>query len=198
MISEEKLLNGYIGNRNKELQAEWYKACEYHGFDMEHCNGKYDATPVSHIEKGKVHFTHNLSVYGYNKKKLTLDDFKTKTRTEYKLVTMRDYEALKEFHEGKEFYHNTNDYKLVTNPQTLIQSYQHKSLYTKEEVELDWRDVAAGCLGFDMVNPGFYYSNGKYLDFKGKYIGVLLGCDTTIDQFLRMCHEVAEMTEKPE
>lgn len=63
-----------------------------------------------------------------------------KTRTEYKPVTMRDYEALQEFHAGKEFYHKSEyarKYNQVSNVETLIQAHVGGWLYTKEEVKID-------------------------------------------------------------
>lgn len=122
-------------------------------------------------------------------KRLTLSDFKTtKTRTEYKPVTMRDYEALQEFHEGKEFYHkptHARNYNIVQNVETLIQARVSGWLYTKEEKEIDWRDVVSW---YDKYNSPF--SSPAY------EVSFLHQGDEK--DFLRMCHEVAEITEKPE
>lgn len=124
------------------------------------------------------------SWYNYNNsKELTLSDFKpTKTRTEYKPVSMKDWEALKAFHEGQEFYHNTH---LVTNTQTLLRSHQNNALYTKEEVELGWKDIVNE---YDSDSDAF---NDQIHEMCFLHQG-------TEKDFIRMCHEVADMTEKPQ
>lgn len=111
-----------------------------------------------------------------------------KTRTEYKPVTMRDFEALQEFHAAKEFYHkpdHARNYNTVQNVETLIQAHVGGWLYTKEEVEINWRDVVSW---YDKYNSPF--SSPAY--------EVSFLHQGTQKDFLRMCHEVAEITEKPE
>lgn len=208
--TKEDLIGRYAVRADKEVFELFMQKCE--GFGVEWRSGReprnYDygdcvACDVG-AELGFFSNLANLENKGY--KRLTISDFKQpKTRTEYKLVTMKDWEALKAFHDGQAFYlkpERAEDYELVLYTQALINSHQNNDLYTKEEVEIDWRDVAAECLGIERYREneaGYYASNGQYLDLKGKYVGALFNDgETTIDQFLRMCHEVAEMTEKPE
>lgn len=206
--TKEDLISRYAVRADEEVFELFMQKCEE--FGVRWCSGRKpreraDDECVTFNYHGDGVLTHASKKFYESKglKRLTLADFKPqpKTRTEYKPVTMRDYEALKAFHAGKEFYYKTYDftqYIRATLPTALVDAHGRGWLYTKEEVDLDWRDVADDFL-----------SSCKYLT-PACDISLCVTKPKSDDpqdleeweelqvEFLRMCHEVAELTEKPE
>ncbi|MGO1190286.1 hypothetical protein [Vibrio casei] len=118
-----------------------------------------------------------------------------KTKTTYEKVTMRDYEALQEFHAGKEFYHNmgfARDYREVKSVISLVSAHSERKLYTKTETPLAWRDAVV-----DYIEKcDMYHHDIKSENEDATFI--LNSCDLSDKQFLKMCHDIAEITERPE
>lgn len=199
MISKEKLLRGYVNTKDKEIKKEWYKACEYYGFNMEYCDFEWDRLDASCVSNGAVHFC-DFSMITSTKNQLTLSDFKQKkTRTEWVKAEDELWVLENEFKNGELYSKKCNgDYNQIVTLTLLALSLVCKNLYRKVEKEIDWRVEAKDYLDkckhlTPMCDISLCIAEPKsddkddlkeWLELQKESIG--------------LCHLVAELTDKPE
>lgn len=188
MISKDKILNGYIDNQNKELQKEWYKACEFYGFNMEYCERVGYLYKLSFIDgEGDVDFCNVIYPQVDRKTELTLSDFKPKkTRTEWVKVDDSIFDLRPDFECGELYFKGPDGrYKKVLSSSFLAASLECKSIYRKVEKVIDWR-----------VEATIFISDNSTTEVE--YTWAVDGVNLSDNDFIKLCHLVAESTEKPQ
>lgn len=185
--TKEDLNDCYAVRADKEVFELFMQKCEEFGIKWHGgCEPRRVVYGLAVVYDGD-RLAHGSECSFVGSKKLTLADFKPqpKTRTEYKPVTMRDYEALQKFHSGKEFYHKpeyARNHNLVSNVETLIQAHVGGWLYTKEEVKIDWK-----------VEATKFISENETTE--EECIWTVDGVDLTDESFIKLCYLVTELTK---
>ena len=124
-----------------------------------------------------------------NFKKITHADIGKRTKTEFvKCSFIASWAALKTFEEGDELYLLSNE--VYIKPQDIYQVVgNHDNLYRKVEREVTWQDE---------VNEFIAKSDAISLNHNLGMFQAFDADSVECCEFIRMCHLVAEMTDKPE
>lgn len=120
-------------------------------------------------------------------KQLTLSDFKhKKIRTEWVKAEDDLWQLEDEFKNGDLYWLSCDTtYKVITKTYTLTSFLEAGEVYRKVEKEIDWRIEATNFIA---------NNEAKYFDYTWSVDGV----DLTDIDFIKLCHLVVKLTDKPE
>lgn len=198
MIDLDKLKNGYVSTGNKKLARMFFIECLRHDeLNMPIISSEtfIEWAAIAVNERGTPCGHGSSAING--KIELTEGDFiqsnPPRTKVEYVKCELSYSEIAKEMIDGKIFYDESgknsyawSGYRFERNNGLSIEI--RGDFYRRTEVEIDWKEDAK--LFFDSYKQSDICD---YINFHNENGNTVMQND-----FIKMCHLVAELTEKPQ
>lgn len=112
---------------------------------------------------------------------------KPRTRTEYEKVTESIFDLRDEFKRGELYskHKNKEKYYQINTEVWVVNAINNNNVYRKVEKEIDWRLL---------LRETIEKSSGRNIGDGSVMVGT---SDLTDEEFLMLCHEISEVTNKP-
>ena len=194
---KEDLLKTYVVNEG-EIRSLYVGLCNKFGIEYEsnsNASGAVDVTNADYIEvyAGICFYTNTPSKE--SSRELTIKDLQEKP-TKFVKVEESIFDLKEEFERG-ELYVSTCEghYTQILGENGLFLAAFNNSIY--RQVEVDWSDE----LGLFLAKKAFDGASVNNLDISdlSDNLGtVSVNLELRFNDFIEMCHKVAELTDKPE